>query len=104
MALNIPFCYTKSQEAFCSDMKYRCNHTADDNGKIDAGNDTAAEEVADLDMPSSGVMEQNLSPDNAWVRCDDCLKWRRIPVLLVESISQTHCQWYLIFHPTSHFT
>jgi histone-lysine N-methyltransferase SETD2 len=103
MALNIPFCYTKGQEAFCSDMKYRCNHTADENGKIDAGEDTAAEEVADLDTPSSGVMEQNLSPDNAWVRCDDCLKWRRIPVRLVESISQTHCQWYFIFHPTSHF-
>ncbi|KAG6736275.1 hypothetical protein POTOM_060981 [Populus tomentosa] len=81
------------QEAFCSDMKYRCNHTADENGKIDAGEDTAAEEVADLDMLSSGVMEQNLSSDNAWVRCDDCLKWRRIPVRLVESISQTHCQW-----------
>ncbi|KAI5589275.1 hypothetical protein POPTR_005G182100v4 [Populus trichocarpa] len=93
MALNIPFCYTKGQEAFCSDMKYRCNHTADENGKIDAVEDTAAEEVADLDTPSSGVMEQNLSPDNAWVRCDDCLKWRRIPVRLVESISQTHCQW-----------
>jgi histone-lysine N-methyltransferase SETD2 len=103
MALNIPFCYTKGQEAFCSDMKYRCNHTADENGKIDAVEDTAAEEVADLDTPSSGVMEQNLSPDNAWVRCDDCLKWRRIPVRLVESISQTHCQWYFIFHPTSHF-
>jgi histone-lysine N-methyltransferase SETD2 len=103
MALNIPFCYTKGQEAFCSDMKYRCNHTADENGKIDAVEDTAAEEVADLDTPSSGVMERNLSPDNAWVRCDDCLKWRRIPVRLVESISQTHCQWYFIFHPTSHF-
>ncbi|KAF9687177.1 hypothetical protein SADUNF_Sadunf02G0066600 [Salix dunnii] len=81
------------QEAFCSDMNCCCNHNVDDNGKIDAGNDTAAEEVANLDMPSSGVMEQNLFPDNAWVRCDDCLKWRRISVRLVESISHTHRQW-----------
>ncbi|KAJ6954282.1 hypothetical protein NC652_005885 [Populus alba x Populus x berolinensis] len=51
------------------------------------------EELTNLDVPSSGVMEQNLFPDNAWVRCDDCLKWRRIPVRLVESISQTHHQW-----------
>ncbi|CAK7346920.1 unnamed protein product [Dovyalis caffra] len=65
----------------------------DDNGKVDVGADAAAEEVANLDMSSSGIMEQNSSPDNAWVRCDDCLKWRRIPVGLVESISQTHCQW-----------
>lgn len=82
-------------KSVCDHVSYKVddNPEIDDNGKIDAGNDTAAEEVADLDMPSSGVMEQNLSPDNAWVRCDDCLKWRRIPVLLVESISQTHCQW-----------
>ncbi|KAJ6412621.1 hypothetical protein OIU84_005630, partial [Salix udensis] len=82
-------------KSVCDHVSYKVddNPEIDDNGNIDAGNDTAAEEVADLDMPSSGVMEQNLSPDNAWVRCDDCLKWRRIPVLLVESISQTHCQW-----------
>jgi histone-lysine N-methyltransferase SETD2 len=103
MELDISFCYTKGQEAFCSDMNCCCNHTVDDNGKTDAGNDTTAEEVTNLDMPSSGVMEQNLFPDNAWVRCDDCLKWRRIPVRLVESISQTHRQWYSILCPFNSF-
>jgi histone-lysine N-methyltransferase SETD2 len=89
MELDISFCYTKGQEAFCSDMNCCCNHTV--------------EEVTNLDMPSSGVMEQNLFPDNAWVRCDDCLKWRRIPVRLVESISQTHRQWYSILCPFNSF-
>ncbi|XP_039071278.1 histone-lysine N-methyltransferase ASHH2-like [Hibiscus syriacus] len=30
--------------------------------------------------------------DNAWVRCDDCHKWRRIPVSLVKSIDEA-CRW-----------
>uniref|UniRef100_A0A251IRL0 CW-type domain-containing protein n=1 Tax=Manihot esculenta TaxID=3983 RepID=A0A251IRL0_MANES len=49
--------------------------------------------IVNLDMASKDVMDQHLPVDNAWVRCDDCHKWRRIPVALVDSIGQTNCEW-----------
>ncbi|KAJ9146222.1 hypothetical protein P3X46_028513 [Hevea brasiliensis] len=69
------------------------NCNADDFGKKNPGDNVASTGVANLDMASNDVMEQHLPVDNAWVRCDDCHKWRRIPVALVDSIGQTNCKW-----------
>lgn len=38
--------------------------------------------------------EQHLLLRNAWVRCDDCYKWRRIPAALADSIEDTNSNWY----------
>lgn len=40
--------------------------------------------------------EQHVPSPNAWVRCDDCYKWRRIPAALADSIEDTNSNWYTI--------
>ncbi|XP_052202821.1 PLASTID TRANSCRIPTIONALLY ACTIVE protein 6, chloroplastic-like [Diospyros lotus] len=49
--------------------------------------------MLELDMMSKGAGDQCLSPGNAWVRCDDCFKWRRISATLADSIVETNCRW-----------
>ncbi|WCJ43491.1 Histone-lysine N-methyltransferase ASHH2 [Euphorbia peplus] len=65
----------------------------DDTGKINTDNNVATVEAPNLDIASGIIAEQHIPVDNAWVSCDDCHKWRRIPVALVDSIGQTNCQW-----------
>ncbi|XP_061373324.1 histone-lysine N-methyltransferase ASHH2 [Gastrolobium bilobum] len=63
-------------------------------GKINAGDNKVSVNVSNLDMlPAVGLGEQHLSPRNAWVRCDDCHKWRRIPAVLADQIDETNCTW-----------
>ncbi|XP_056164650.1 histone-lysine N-methyltransferase ASHH2 isoform X2 [Syzygium oleosum] len=55
-------------------------------------------EAVPLSIPGSGTMsgdpgEQHLLLRNAWVRCDDCYKWRRIPAALADSIEDTNSNW-----------
>nr|KYP69999.1 Histone-lysine N-methyltransferase ASHH2 [Cajanus cajan] len=70
------------------------NHKLDAVGKINADNNRVSVNLPNLDMPSGvGLGEQLLSPRNAWVRCDDCLKWRRIPAGLADLIDETNCTW-----------
>ncbi|EEF42093.1 huntingtin interacting protein, putative [Ricinus communis] len=69
------------------------NCIADDTQKFNPHDTIASVAVANLDMASSDAVDQHLPMDNAWVRCDECLKWRRIPVALVDSIGQTNCHW-----------
>uniref|UniRef100_A0A2P2L0A5 Histone-lysine N-methyltransferase ASHH2 n=1 Tax=Rhizophora mucronata TaxID=61149 RepID=A0A2P2L0A5_RHIMU len=69
------------------------NNTVAEIGQTDISNNIVSVDVANLDMASSGIMEQYSHMDNAWVRCDDCHKWRRIPFSLVDSIGQTNCKW-----------
>jgi hypothetical protein len=49
-------------------------------------------------MVPGGIEEQCLSLRKAWVLCDDCCKWRRIPALLADSIEKTNCTWYTVFY------
>ncbi|KAJ4867056.1 histone methyltransferases(H3-K4 specific) [Raphanus sativus] len=35
------------------------------------------------------TIEDSSSTESAWVRCDDCFKWRRIPASVVESIDES---------------
>ncbi|KAJ7959179.1 Histone-lysine N-methyltransferase ASHH2 [Quillaja saponaria] len=67
---------------------------ADNIGKADAANSIAFQEVSCLDnLPVDGLGEQYLPPRNAWVRCDDCHKWRRIPAVLADLIEEKNCTW-----------
>ncbi|KAI4387974.1 hypothetical protein MLD38_000356 [Melastoma candidum] len=58
---------------------------------IDGAN--AGAECAVENMLSSQLLEQDSSPRNAWVRCDGCLKWRRISVALADLIEDTNSSW-----------
>ncbi|XP_050208602.1 histone-lysine N-methyltransferase ASHH2 [Mercurialis annua] len=81
-------------KAECNDLTNKEVHPEKDGTeKSDYHDIPASADVANLDTASSGAVEQHLPMDNAWVRCDACLKWRRIPVALVDSIGQTNCQW-----------
>lgn len=70
----------------------------DDTGKTHTGSNITSFNAPYLDMLPGGPVEQYLPPHNAWVRCDDCLKWRRIPAELADSIEETKCTWYIIIH------
>ncbi|XP_073119337.1 histone-lysine N-methyltransferase ASHH2 isoform X2 [Henckelia pumila] len=39
------------------------------------------------------VKEQYVPMRNAWVLCDDCEKWRRIPATLADQIEESNCKW-----------
>ncbi|XP_039020807.1 histone-lysine N-methyltransferase ASHH2-like [Hibiscus syriacus] len=62
------------------------NHISDDNEDSNTGNNIVPADVVNGDLVPDGIMQQHTQPDSAWVRCDDCHKWRRIPVSLVKSI------------------
>ncbi|KAL2339733.1 hypothetical protein Fmac_007673 [Flemingia macrophylla] len=68
------------------------NHKLDAVGKINADAKGVSVNLPNMEMPS-GLGEQLLSPRNAWVRCDDCHKWRRIPAGLADLIDETNCTW-----------
>lgn len=70
------------------------NHKLDAVGKINPSDNRVSVNVSNLDMtPSFDLGEQPQSPRNAWVSCDDCHKWRRIPALLADRIDETNCTW-----------
>lgn len=67
----------------------------DDNGKIEGGDNNVSVNGSNLDVVvGTSSEEQRPSPLNAWVRCDDCHKWRRIPVELADLIEETKRTWY----------
>ncbi|XP_019463712.1 PREDICTED: histone-lysine N-methyltransferase ASHH2-like isoform X2 [Lupinus angustifolius] len=69
------------------------NHNLDAVGEVNAGENIVSINVSNLDVvPGVGLGEQ-LSPRNAWVRCDDCHKWRRIPAVLADLINETNGTW-----------
>uniref|UniRef100_A0A1D1Y970 Histone-lysine N-methyltransferase ASHH2 n=3 Tax=Anthurium amnicola TaxID=1678845 RepID=A0A1D1Y970_9ARAE len=53
---------------------------------------SASDDVA-TKGPGNGLEVQNLHKRAAWVRCDDCHKWRSIPVELADAIDETNCRW-----------
>ncbi|KAH1065212.1 hypothetical protein J1N35_030199 [Gossypium stocksii] len=67
------------------------NHISDDFENSDTGNSSASVYMINIDSESD-VIKQHTQPDNAWVCCDDCHKWRRIPVTLLNSIDEA-CRW-----------
>ncbi|KAA3453780.1 histone-lysine N-methyltransferase ASHH2 isoform X1 [Gossypium australe] len=67
------------------------NHISDDFENSDTVNSSASAYMINIDSVSD-VIKQHTQPDNAWVCCDDCHKWRRIPVTLLNSIDEA-CRW-----------
>ncbi|PIN14114.1 Histone-lysine N-methyltransferase [Handroanthus impetiginosus] len=75
-------------------------------GHVAAGNQTSSGlgETGDLSKVLSGPINslqfslgelggQYAPPRNAWVLCDECQKWRRIPATLADQIEETKCKW-----------
>ncbi|KAF3447043.1 hypothetical protein FNV43_RR12223 [Rhamnella rubrinervis] len=86
----------KTKEKAANDQvvcKVESHLEEDDIGKTNSGSNIASLNVPHLDMLPGGPDEQYLPLHNAWVRCDDCLKWRRIPAVLADSIEETKCTW-----------
>ncbi|KAK7275604.1 hypothetical protein RIF29_16723 [Crotalaria pallida] len=72
------------------------SHTVNDvgNHKLDAGDNRVSIDVSNPDLvPYVGFKKKHPSPWNAWVCCDDCHKWRRIPKVLADLIEETKCTW-----------
>lgn len=46
-----------------------------------------------LSQSRHGSELQHLQPRRAWVRCDDCHKWRCISAELADKIEETDCRW-----------
>ncbi|KZV45935.1 histone-lysine N-methyltransferase ASHH2 [Dorcoceras hygrometricum] len=49
--------------------------------------------IESLSFSVGEVREQYVPRRNAWVLCDDCEKWRRIPATLADQIEETNCGW-----------
>ncbi|OVA03854.1 SET domain [Macleaya cordata] len=65
----------------------------DDQEKMNIGNKFASEDMSKSSLVSNVSDEKFLPLRNAWVRCDDCHKWRCISAALADSIEETNCQW-----------
>lgn len=77
-------------------------HIADDIGNADSGNNSASFDEANMENISGGELGHYIPPESAWVRCDECYKWRRIPFSLLELIDE-HCRWYTSFFFLFHY-
>ncbi|KAJ8557998.1 hypothetical protein K7X08_004764 [Anisodus acutangulus] len=62
-------------------------------GQVGSGKKILDGGISNLDILQSEIGERLLPPRNAWVQCDDCLKWRRIPSFLADQIEETNCRW-----------
>lgn len=65
--------------------------------KTSATNGTISSSVIHGEVVLHGTIDNSSSTESAWVRCDDCFKWRRIPASVVESIDESS-RWYVLFH------
>lgn len=78
-------------------MRVVGSHTFTDRGE----HKTECSIIPDTTCKNMNMVEDEQSPPrNAWVSCDKCYKWRRIPALLADSIEDTNSSWYVIT-PTS---
>ncbi|KAL2538450.1 histone methyltransferase [Forsythia ovata] len=75
------------------------SHLAEENqalshlGEIGCSNETSNREIKNMQSLPGGAKDQYFPPRNAWVLCDDCQKWRRIPAALADQIEETNCKW-----------
>ncbi|CAN4099653.1 unnamed protein product [Withania somnifera] len=99
----------KGKEEIVHEMKHKSDpvkclgevrqHSGTENGILSGLGQVGSERkifdggISNLDILQSEIGERLLPPTNAWVQCDDCLKWRRIPSLLAAQIEETNCRW-----------
>ncbi|XP_015079413.1 histone-lysine N-methyltransferase ASHH2-like [Solanum pennellii] len=99
----------KEKEDIMHDMKHKSDpvkclgegiqHSVTENGIASELGQVVSEKrsldggISNMDILQSEIGERLLPPRNAWVQCDDCLKWRRIPSLLADQIEETNCRW-----------
>ncbi|CAN8234244.1 unnamed protein product [Cochlearia groenlandica] len=57
--------------------------------KLSAINSTISSVVIHGETVMDVTVEDGSSTESAWVQCDDCFKWRRIPASVVESIDES---------------
>lgn len=67
-----------------------------DIGKTSATYGTISSDVTNVETVVDFTIEDSYSTESAWVRCDDCFKWRRIPASVVGSIDESS-RWYVSF-------
>ncbi|XP_020889612.1 histone-lysine N-methyltransferase ASHH2 isoform X2 [Arabidopsis lyrata subsp. lyrata] len=60
-----------------------------DIGKTSATYGTISSDVTNVETVVDFTIEDSYSTESAWVRCDDCFKWRRIPASVVGSIDES---------------
>ncbi|KAF8103592.1 hypothetical protein N665_0188s0518 [Sinapis alba] len=58
-------------------------------GKTSAINGAISQDVIHGETVMDLTIEDSSSTETAWVRCDDCFKWRRIPASVVGSIDES---------------
>lgn len=69
------------------------NHLADDMGKINTSDGIQSK----FDLLPGALNEQYHPISQAWVSCDSCRKWRRIPAGLADLINESQCTWYVSY-------
>ncbi|CAI0609229.1 unnamed protein product [Linum tenue] len=65
----------------------------EDTGVANVGGVLGCVSVDDSGKPLDTSTMQHLPLDSAWAHCDDCHKWRRIPVELVQMIGENDRRW-----------
>ncbi|KAK4387335.1 Histone-lysine N-methyltransferase ASHH2 [Sesamum angolense] len=69
------------------------NETLSDLGETGDLSKGSSGPAINFQLPYGGERDQYVPPRNAWVLCDDCQKWRRIPATLADQIEETNCGW-----------
>ncbi|KAL3641727.1 hypothetical protein CASFOL_012542 [Castilleja foliolosa] len=69
------------------------NQTSSDLGESGYPSKVSGGQLNSLPFSSGELMDQYTPPRNAWVLCDECQKWRRIPATLADQIEETNSGW-----------
>lgn len=69
------------------------DHLVDGIRKANSVKDAVCIGVPNSDTVPVDLDKQYAPPRNAWVLCDDCHKWRRIPAELADVIDEIKCTW-----------
>lgn len=70
------------------------NHCETEAGEIGSGNKSLTEDTPPKDMVPVMVAQESMPITQAWVCCDGCGKWRRIPAALADIITETDRKWF----------
>ncbi|GER40306.1 histone-lysine N-methyltransferase [Striga asiatica] len=69
------------------------NHSLSDLAETGYPSKGANGSLNSMQFISDELKEQYAPLRNAWVLCDECQKWRRIPAILADQIEETNCGW-----------